>query len=313
MSDVAEILDIVVQEVEEGRRAALCVIVAARGSTPQGPGAMLAVTEHGGAAGTIGGGQVEAEIRELALRLIPLNQSEVHSVSLDNEASAVEGMICGGSVTAAIRIFASPREAGPAGAAAELLRAGQAAALTVTVTTADGPAEYRVFIEAPPRLTIAGGGHLGRALAMLTPPLGFRVKVIDDRAEYADVTRFPPPIQRVVGDIPSTLREERLGADSYIVIVTRGHQCDEAALAAVIDSPAHYIGMVGSKRKIKTIYDNLRRGGVTEEQLARVHAPIGLAIRAVSPEEIAISIAAEMIAVRRENRRQIIEGPFPAE
>jgi len=309
MSDAAEILDVVVREVEAGRRAALCVVVATRGSTPQAPGALLAVDEDGQAAGTIGGGCVEADFRARAHHLISVGRSELRTANLEND-DVTDGMICGGVMDAAIRVFTSCEEVEPFRSAATRLRAGEDALFPLRVHASGEQVEYRVSIEAPPKLIIAGGGHLGHALTKLTTALGFRVKVIDDRLEYANAVRFPAPIEFAVGDIAATLGGERLGRDSYVVIVTRGHRSDEAALAAVIDSPVRYLGMVGSKRKIKTIYDNLRGRGVSEEQLERVHAPIGLAIRAVTPEEIAVSIAAELVAMRRGEYRKPVEGPF---
>ncbi|GAF88589.1 unnamed protein product, partial [marine sediment metagenome] len=182
----------------------------------------------------------------------------------------------------------------------------------VRVKTDEGFVEYRVRIEATPKLVIAGGGHIGRALAAVTVPLGFHVSVIDDRTEFASTERFPPPIKPTVGNIAEALKRWPIDANSYIVIVTRGHKHDERALGAVLDSPARYIGMIGSKRKIEVIYDNLRHDGAAQEQLDRIHAPIGLAIGAVTPEEIAVSIAAQLVAVRRAGQqRESVAGPFP--
>jgi xanthine dehydrogenase accessory factor len=150
----------------------------------------------------------------------------------------------------------------------------------------------------PPMLLIAGAGHVGQALGALASTLDFRVTVIDDRADYASPERFPTAT-RIVGDIESDLRRFDIDANTYIVIVTRGHRHDGQALHAIIDSPAKYVGLIGSKSKIKTIFDDLAAKGVPPEKLLRVHAPIGLEIGAVSVPEIAVSIAAELIAIRR--------------
>jgi len=159
--------------------------------------------------------------------------------------------------------------------------------------------EYVEQIGPPPRLLIAGAGHVGQALGELAARLDFDVIVIDDRADFASEQRFPHARQRIVGDIEAELRKVPIDAGTYVVIVTRGHRHDGQALHAVIDSPARYIGLIGSKAKIKLIFDDLVARGVSPQQLLRVHAPIGLSIGAVSVPEIAVSIAAELIAVRR--------------
>jgi xanthine dehydrogenase accessory factor len=147
-------------------------------------------------------------------------------------------------------------------------------------------------------LIIAGAGHVGRALGKIAGDVGFQLTVIDDRADYACGQWFPGA-KCVVGEIDLELSRCEIDARTYIVIVTRGHKNDGRALAAVVRSPAAYIGLIGSKRKVHTILTDLHAHGVSIEQLARVHAPIGLEISAVTPAEIAVSIAAELIAIRR--------------
>ena len=311
MSDAVEIVETLVHEVEAGRRGVLCVVVATRGSAPQAPGAMLCVDEAGQMTGTVGGGCVEAEILRRAHQMLSTGPSGLFTLDLDHDFGFDDGLICGGHMDVAICVISEAAEARDLRMAAELLRAGEAATLPVRVQTSAGLVEYRVHIEAPPKLVIAGGGHIGLALATLMPPLGFRVSVVDDRSRFANATRFPPPIEPVVGDIAETLRRWPMDANTYIVIVTRGHRHDEQALAAVIGSRARYIGMIGSRRKIAVIYEDLRRQGKTQEQLNRVHAPIGLDIKAVTPEEIAVSIAAELISIRRADYHGVVEGPVP--
>ena len=311
MSNPARILDAALREVDAGRRAVLCVIVATRGSTPQGAGAMLAVAEDGRIAGTVGGGCVEADIRARALQMPPGDPGEMATFALDQDLGLDDGQICGGSLDVAIQVFKDSNQARALREAAEAVRAGRAAVVAVRVQTRDGVVEYRVRIEEPPRLVIAGGGHIGRVLADLMHPLGFHVTVVDDREEFANPERFPLPVNPVVGDIEDTLTRWPVDPNTYIVIVTRGHIHDERALSAVLDSPARYIGMIGSRRKIETIYEDLRRIGAAEERLEQVHSPIGLDIHAVTPEEIAVSIAAELVSVRRAEYRKVVEGPFP--
>jgi xanthine dehydrogenase accessory factor len=129
----------------------------------------------------------------------------------------------------------------------------------------------------------------------------FRVIVIDDRPDFASAKRFPTATLRI-GPVETELAKLSLNQQSYVVIVTRGHRRDALALAAVVRSQARYIGLIGSKRKILKIFAELREQGVSTEQLSKVHAPIGYAIGAVTPAEIAVSIAAELIEDRSISR-----------
>jgi xanthine dehydrogenase accessory factor len=151
-----------------------------------------------------------------------------------------------------------------------------------------------------PLLVIVGGGHVGQALAALARFAGFDILVLDDRAEFAAEAIFPPGTALRCGDIAKELSALPLGGDAYVVVVTRGHQHDQAALAACIRKPAAYIGMIGSKRKVAMIRKSLFDSGLaSEEELGRLHAPIGLAIGAQTVPEIAVSIVAELISVLR--------------
>ncbi len=152
-----------------------------------------------------------------------------------------------------------------------------------------------------PRLLIAGGGHVGQALARQAVLVEFAVTVIDDRPEFTDSALYPPDVETQCGDIPRQLVDSPMTKDSYVVIVTRGHQCDAEALEACIRRPAAYVGMIGSKRKVGLIRQSLVEAGqATEEEFDRVHAPIGLDIGSVTAAEIATSIVAQLIAVRRQ-------------
>jgi xanthine dehydrogenase accessory factor len=148
------------------------------------------------------------------------------------------------------------------------------------------------------RLVIAGAGHVGQALAGIAAMLEFEVWVIDDRDTYASADRFPQADRLLIGDIPRTLAGLDIDADTYVVVVTRGHKHDCDALYAVVRRPAGYLGLIGSRRKIGLIFDNFRAAGVTEEQISAVHAPIGLDIGSRTVAEIAVSIAAELVQVR---------------
>jgi len=158
-------------------------------------------------------------------------------------------------------------------------------------------------------LLIAGAGHIGQALAHLAALTGFDVTVIDDRAEFANRARFPDARDVVVDDIESAVARYPIDEETYVVIVTRGHRHDAVALRACLDSPARYLGMIGSRRKIRLIFEQLVEGGhATSERLTEVHTPLGLDLGAVTVEEIAVSIIAEMIAVRRKGSADSVEA-----
>jgi xanthine dehydrogenase accessory factor len=148
---------------------------------------------------------------------------------------------------------------------------------------------------------IAGAGHIGAALCHYAARVGFDVAIVDDRPSLCNAERLPDAAHVLVGDIVETVREWPKTPDTYFVIVTRGHRHDAVVLREVVNQPIAYLGMIGSKRKILTIYEEfLREGLATREELARIHAPIGLDIGALSVEEIALCIAAELVLVRRQ-------------
>ena len=149
-------------------------------------------------------------------------------------------------------------------------------------------------------LIICGGGHVGQALARVARLLDFKVTVIDDRPEFASREKFPDPaVNLIADDFTAALNTLRFTPATHVVIVTRGHKHDEICLRQVIGRPVRYLGMIGSRRRTTTIREHLRREGVEPTLLHRVHAPIGLDIGALTPEEIAVSIVAEMVLVRR--------------
>lgn len=148
------------------------------------------------------------------------------------------------------------------------------------------------------QLLIVGGGHVGQAVGNWAVDLGFDVTVVDDRAEYVTQERFPRAERRLSGDVAATLDQLEITSDTYCLIVTRGHNHDEEALYHLVDRGARYVGMIGSRRKIKLIFDDLEAEGVSPEALAKVYAPVGIDIGSQTVPEIAISILAELVAHR---------------
>jgi xanthine dehydrogenase accessory factor len=255
---MADIYQEIVRIKEESGEAALVTIVSATGSTPREEGAKMLVKPDGTIVGTIGGGSLEAQVIEEAVKVIKLGKPKRIHMSLTAREAEEAGMICGG--------------------------------------------ELEVFIEpilTAPNLYIFGGGHISLPLAQIGKLIGFRITVIDDRAEFASAERFPEAETVLAEDFAKAFPELKIDRLSYIVIVTRGHQHDELVLGWAVGTPAKYIGMIGSKTKVKTIYSHLLAKGVSKEKLNSVHSPIGLEIEAQTPEEIAVSILAEIIKVRR--------------
>lgn len=173
---------------------------------------------------------------------------------------------------------------------------------------ADPEARTTVLVEPVipnPSLLIAGGGHIGQALARMAVTLGFDVTVIDDRPEFTNLALFPEGVTTRCGDVAREVAAFPVTGDVFIVLVTPGHKQDAEALEACIHRPAAYIGMIGSKRKVAMIRkDFVESALATENELDRVFAPIGLDIGAVTVPEIAASIAAELVAVRRKGGAQ---------
>jgi xanthine dehydrogenase accessory factor len=158
-----------------------------------------------------------------------------------------------------------------------------------------------VFVEPilpQPMLYIFGGGHVSTALAQAAHTAGFAIGVIDDREQFANSQRFPMA-HEIYTSFDEAFAKLQPNASTYVVIVTRGHKDDMRVLAWSAKTEARYIGMIGSKRKVISVYEALEKEGIAPEQLERVFAPVGLEIGALTPEEIAISITAELIAVRR--------------
>jgi xanthine dehydrogenase accessory factor len=165
-----------------------------------------------------------------------------------------------------------------------------------------------IFVEPilpPAELFIFGAGHVAASLYKVARIAGFDVTIIDDREAYANRERFPEAQQVIAEDFDKAAAKLLPSESSYIVIVTRGHRDDMRMLRWAVQTPARYIGMIGSKRKTITIFKELQNEGLAAHLFDRVHAPVGLDIGAITPEEIAVSITAELIAARRKVEREL--------
>ncbi len=166
----------------------------------------------------------------------------------------------------------------------------------------EGPGAYEIMveiIEAPVSLLVVGGGHIGLSLATVGAHVGFSVSVLDDREMYANPERFPMADHVLCGDIQEELDKFPIHSNTYIVMVSRGHKQDEIALRAVLNRGARYVGMIGSKRRVSTVLRHMYEEGFPLDVLEDVYTPIGFDIGAETPEEIAVSIMAEIIMVHR--------------
>ena len=310
-----------------GQRVVWCVILSAQGSTPRGVGARMAVFSDGEALGTVGGGAVELQVLQFA-RTLPSDKAVVREYDLISGGAEATGMICGGCV----RIGFFPLSPAAPRLTETLLRLAEAAdgaepRWLESVIRPDGSfslslqADADLHGEAPrlprtPTLEETGGvlrllepishscmvylfgaGHVGRALVPVLLPLGFPVTVFDSRQELALDDRFPGA-RVVLCDFAAISAQVTITERDYAVIMTPAHTMDLTVLRQVLRTPASYVGCIGSRRKTAYVNQSLRDEGFSDADIARIHAPIGLPIGARTPEEIAISIAAEMIRHR---------------
>jgi xanthine dehydrogenase accessory factor len=247
------------EALSRGEEAALVTIVSSNGSTPQRVGAKMLVFGDGRIVGTVGGGCYEHDAIGKARQVLTSRKAITVKYDLNDDFAEETGLVCGGQM----EVFIEP-------------------------------------IEASPSVYIFGAGHVGYYLARMAHEAGFGVHVIDDRAAFANAERFPFAASVVVDDIPGWLERTSLPSTAYAVIVTRGHRNDLDALRALAPRDLRYIGLIGSRAKVARLYDQLLAGSnVDPGSLERIHAPIGLDLGAVTPQEIAVSITAELIAVRR--------------
>jgi xanthine dehydrogenase accessory factor len=302
-----------------GTPGAIATVARVRGSTPVPAGTKMLVGAAGRLIGTVGGGCVEADVIGAALDAQTRRRPALVTHHLNADLAGDLGLSCGGTVD----IFVEPLVAdeayvrvleAAAGAESGLVRTGvaweagpvksfeplPANALTgvPAMLTRDG----RFVVERltqPPRVFVFGAGHVGAAIARAAAAAGFRVVVIDDRAEYADPARFDGSITVLAAEVEAALARYPLSAADAVIIATRGHRNDALILERIALSRASYVGLLGSRRKKAVVTKGLTAAGVPAAALKRVRVPVGIAIGAVTPEEIAVSVVAELIAWRR--------------
>ena len=245
---------------ESGPPLVSCTVVSATDAAAVTAGDKLLLRAEGTTLGGLGGGPLEAAVLEAAHGA--LNLRDVTTLAFTPDGRSLTGR----------------REVEVAGEVVEIL--------------------FEV-VEPPSMLLIVGGGHIGRALGEMGAVLGMGVTVIDDREDYASVERFPFADHVICGEIADEVARFPIDGNTYAVMVSRGHKQDEASLRRVVGRGAAYVGMIGSERRTRTVLDHLLLDGVDEEAVKSVFTPIGLDIGAETPEEIALTILAEIILVRR--------------
>jgi len=272
MQENEQVYEAILEAIRENQPACALTVIEVNGSTPRGVGAKMLLRADGSTVGTIGGGALEAAALADGRQALESGASRVTTYSLRAQD-----------------------EAGPSarGGAAPSARGG--AALGVC------GGEARVFIEVlqlRSTLLIAGGGHVSQPLAELGHVLGFRIVVVDDRPEFVERARFPHADELLAIAFDQLIQRVKITEQTYAVIVTRGHEYDHLVLRQLLDTPAAYIGMIGSRRKVRTVFERLLGEGVPEAKLAKVYAPVGLRTGGRTPAEIALSILAEIVLVQ---------------
>ncbi len=166
--------------------------------------------------------------------------------------------------------------------------------------------QVRVFLDVlsgQPKLLLCGAGHIAIPLALFAREVGFRVRVLDDRSDFAHPSRFPE-CEVIAQDFVAALRDMPLGPSTYVVVITRGHEHDAECLAEILRKQTAYVGLIGSRRRVRFVLEMLGREGISDDRLREVFTPIGLPIGAESPEEIALSIVTELVCIRRKGHAQ---------
>ena len=258
----------------------------------------------GHTAGTIGGGAVERLAAAQALELLREGRSLCRAFSLTPNQVCDVGMICGGEVTVYYQPL-TPKELTAVEALLDMLSRAENGWLVMkmpegarAVYRPGQTALYAEPVSRAGRVYIFGGGHVGKALVPVLARVGFHVTVFDNRPELAKPEVYPEAEQVILGDYLHVGAQAAIGPEDYVVIMTPGHQADREVLLQAMRTEATYIGCIGSRKKIAATNAFLTENGIEEAALRRIHAPIGLPIEAQTPDEIAISVAAELILHR---------------
>jgi xanthine dehydrogenase accessory factor len=255
--DMREIYEEIIGVISRGEQAVLATVISVEGSAPRGGGAKMLIKYDGTSLGSVGGGDLEQQVRKKAIEVMNTGQQDILHFDLSGKSPDTT-MICGGQTDVLLEPIL--------------------------------PLET---------LYIFGAGHISKSAAPIAKTLGFRVVIVDPRPDYNNRENFPDADMLVVEEFERAFTKLHVTPNDYIVICTTGHMNDAECLHFAVGTRAKYIGMIGSKKKVKETKDKLMQQGVTEERLGQVYAPIGLEIEAETPEEISISILSQIILVKR--------------
>ncbi len=295
--------------------AVLATVIEIKGSVPREIGAKMIVCASGQTLGTIGGGAGEAKVIRQAIEVLKSGKKQAVEIDLTGATERVEG-VCGGKMRVwlerwqtldLIETIVNQLESGRSLQLITPFDAVQNPHLSSQIST-DAFVEV---LEPPPTLLIIGAGHCGIALAKVADLIGFQIVVYDDRPEWANAEHYPQAAKILNGSIDAALAPLARHAQLYAALVTRGYQHDATALQALLNREVEcrYIGMIGSEKRVRQVYQAI---GVSPEKQRSIYAPIGLDIGALTPEEIAVSISAELILVRRGGTGQPISEKLRA-
>ncbi|MFW9853201.1 MAG: XdhC family protein [Candidatus Thorarchaeota archaeon] len=304
------------EELKKGKNVVLIVIIERTGSAPNIPGAKMFIT-HDDSMGTVGGGNSEHKLYERAKSLLKEGRVAVEKVHMEHREDSLEdssGMICSGSQTFAL-IVLGENDIPDIGKIIESHVKAQPGVLTINekginFDFTDTLATDRNYFEEGTswtyqentgiqnRLFCIGGGHVSLALSRIMKTLGFHITVFDDRKDLPTmINNDYAHVKQIVSyeKLPSMIPE---GDNIYVTIMTYGHVSDELVLESIIDKKCRYIGMMASSSKKQQIFTSLKEKGISTQLLDTIHTPIGIKIKSHTPEEIAISIAAEIIRIK---------------
>lgn len=304
------------QQLKMGKPCLLATIIASTGSTPRSSGAYMVVGEAGRICGTIGGGSLEYNVILQGQEQIAQQKNFIYEYTLTMEGSAVLGMICGGTCTILYQ-YLSASDLSLIQEALGIMESKEQYWLLLPVLEGklqilqgaseiqgnglieiDGTQYYAERFNFDGKVYIFGGGHLAQEVVPVLSHLGFRCVVLDDREEFSKPELFSGAEEVLCVDFKDLAKAVQITENDYVAVMTRGHLHDADVERFVLKTPAHYIGVVGSRRKAKLTRGTLRSDGFSDEQLDRIITPIGLEIGSETPAEIAISIAAQFIQVR---------------
>lgn len=280
------VFDKIYKCLEENSNVELVEIIETTGSTPRSKGAMMAIDLKGNAVGTVGGGLTEYLAINKAKELLEKKQDGEEIYNMSPEGAASLGLVCGGKAVVKFTYLSNDEKS----------------------------REYlKCLIEKLNKKSIIyifGAGHVSKELNHVLNYLGFDTVIWDDREEFANKARFLEAKKVICKSYKDIIKEINITSDDFVVVMTRGHISDYEVLKQVLKYDAYYIGCIGSRQKNKHLYGLLLNDGFDKEKLDTIHAPIGISIGAEAPEEIAVSIAAEIILYNslKEKRRKVLEG-----